>query len=62
MMTILTEVRLKRGTEGDWDAVVVATFERPESLVAKLTALGVAPEKILTLRPVERRVGDGRLA
>ena len=48
--------------EGDWDAVVVATFERPESLVAKLTALGVPPEKILTLRPVERRVGDGRLA
>ena len=48
--------------EGDWDAVVVATFERPESLVAKLTALGVAPDKILTLRPVEHRVGDGRLA
>jgi DNA-binding Lrp family transcriptional regulator len=48
--------------EGDWDAVVVATFERPESLVAKLAALGVAPEKILTLRPVERRVDDGRLA
>ena len=48
--------------KGDWDAVVVATFERPESLVAHLTALGVAPEKILTLRPVERRVGDGRPA
>jgi len=48
--------------KGDWDAVVVATFERPESLVAHLAALGVPPDKILTLRPVEGRLGGGRLA
>ena len=32
------------------DAVVIATFERPEPYVAQLVGFGVAPAKILTLR------------
>jgi DNA-binding MarR family transcriptional regulator len=32
------------------DRVIVATFERPEPIVAELTALGIAAAKLLTLR------------
>ena len=32
------------------DGVVVATFEPPEGHVAELVAIGVPPEKLLTLR------------
>jgi hypothetical protein len=32
------------------DGVVVATFEPPEGPVAELLAIGVPPEKLLTLR------------
>ena len=45
-----------------WDAVIVATFDRPEPGVAELRRLGVAPDKILTLRRVERGRGDGSAA
>jgi DNA-binding MarR family transcriptional regulator len=34
----------------DVDGVIVATFDRPERRVAELGALGIAPEKCLTLR------------
>ena len=44
------------------DAVVVATFDRPEPHLAELTRLGVAADKILTLRRVERRRGEGPAA
>jgi len=33
-----------------FDAVVIATFDRPEPHIAELVGLGVAPAKILTLR------------
>jgi DNA-binding MarR family transcriptional regulator len=32
------------------DAVVVATFDRPEDCVSELTTLGIAPDRILTMR------------
>ena len=41
------------------DAVVVATFDRPEACVAELAQVGVAPDRILTLRRIERGRGDG---
>jgi len=41
------------------DAVVVATFDRPEARVAELARVGVAPDRILTLRRIERGRGDG---
>jgi DNA-binding MarR family transcriptional regulator len=34
----------------DFDAVVVATFDRPEPILAQLGQLGVAPSRIVTLR------------
>ncbi|HKZ08685.1 MAG TPA: winged helix-turn-helix transcriptional regulator [Methylomirabilota bacterium] len=34
----------------DLDGVIVATFDRPEHLVAALRGLGIPPEKCLTLR------------
>jgi len=34
----------------EFDAVIVATFERPEPLVGELGRLGVAPSRIVTLR------------
>src|SRR5438552_1491956 len=40
------------------DAVVVATFDRPEARVAELAGVGVAPDRILTLRRIERGRGD----
>jgi len=39
------------------DRVIVATFERPEPIVAELQALGIADAKLLTLR---RTAADGR--
>ena len=44
------------------DAVVVATFDRPEARVAELAGVGVAPDRILTLRRIERGRGDGASA
>jgi DNA-binding MarR family transcriptional regulator len=41
------------------DAVVVATFDRPEARVAELAQVGVASDRILTLRRIERERGDG---
>jgi DNA-binding MarR family transcriptional regulator len=41
------------------DAVVVATFDRPEARVAELTRAGVASDRILTLRRNERGRGNG---
>lgn len=41
------------------DAMVVATFDRPEPLLAELTRRGVPPDKILTLRRMERGRGEG---
>ena len=41
------------------DAVVVATFDRPEARVAELEQVGVARDRILTLRRIERGRGDG---
>jgi DNA-binding MarR family transcriptional regulator len=35
------------------DAVIVATFERPEPMVAELSRRGVAPDRIVTLRRLE---------
>jgi len=35
------------------DAVIVATFERPEPMVAELARRGVAPDRIVTLRRLE---------
>jgi DNA-binding MarR family transcriptional regulator len=43
----------------EWDAVIVATFDRPEAHVAELARAGVAPERILTLRRIERARSDG---
>ena len=37
----------------EYDRIVLATFERPEPLVARLTALGLRSEKFLMLRRVE---------
>src|SRR2546426_8798539 len=34
----------------DFDAIVIATFERPEPELAELVGLGVPREKLLTLR------------
>jgi NADPH-dependent 2,4-dienoyl-CoA reductase/sulfur reductase-like enzyme len=34
----------------DFDVVVVATFDRPEPILAQLGQLGVAPARIVTLR------------
>jgi hypothetical protein len=34
----------------EFDAVILATFERPEQPVAELTALGLPREKLFTLR------------
>jgi len=43
---------------GDFHAIIVATFDRPEPALAELAALGVAPERILTLRqPAPARSG-----
>jgi DNA-binding MarR family transcriptional regulator len=45
--------RVRSATEladEDIDRVIVATFERPEPLVAELKAVGVAESKLLTLR------------
>ena len=36
--------------DAELDALVIATFERPESDIAELTRLGVPGEKLLTLR------------
>jgi hypothetical protein len=44
------------------DAVIVATFDRPESAVAELVRLGVAVHKIVTLRPIERGRDGGPAA
>ncbi len=44
----------------DLDAVVIATFDRPEPDIAELTRLGLAREKLLTLRrplPVSGEAG-----
>jgi len=41
------------------DAVVVATFDRPEARVDEVARVGVAPDRILTLRRIERARGDG---
>ncbi len=41
-------------TPDECDAVVVATFDRPEARVAELEGVGVAPDRILTLRRIER--------
>lgn len=46
----------------EWDAVIVATFERPEPYLATLAALGVPREKSLTLRRVDPRLQDGPAA
>jgi len=46
----------------EYDAVIVATFDRPEPQRAELMRLGVAPDKILTLRRLERAHGDGPAA
>jgi DNA-binding MarR family transcriptional regulator len=46
----------------DVDGVVVATFEPPEPHVAELTALGLPPQKLLTLRrAAPTSSGDGAL-
>ena len=44
------------------DAVVVATFDRPEARVDELARVGVAPDRILTLRRIERARGNGASA
>ena len=36
--------------EAEFDAIVIATFERPEPDLAELTRLGIPREKLLTLR------------
>jgi DNA-binding MarR family transcriptional regulator len=44
------------------DAIVLASFDRPEPMVAELTGLGVPAAKILTLRrpaPPARATGEG---
>jgi DNA-binding MarR family transcriptional regulator len=43
----------------DVDGVVVATFDQPQPFVAELRALGVAAEKILTLRRMTPARGRG---
>src|SRR5262245_35066909 len=42
------------------DAVIVATFDRPETRVAELVGVGVAPGKILTLRASASTAGGRR--
>src|SRR5437867_3967778 len=37
-------------TAEEFDVVIVATFERPEPSLAELGQLGLAPERIVTLR------------
>jgi DNA-binding MarR family transcriptional regulator len=50
-------------TEEEFDGVILATFDRPEQPVAELTALGLPPAKLFTLRrPVAPAAGNGRLA
>lgn len=44
------------------DAVVVATFDRPEPYLAALAALGVPPSKFLTLRRVDPGLQRGPAA
>ena len=41
------------------DQVIVATFDRPEPLIAELTALGVPAPKLVTLRRIAGGVGVG---
>lgn len=43
----------------DIDGVVIATFEPPEGHVAELVALGIAPERLLTLRHSSTRAVAG---
>ena len=40
----------------DFDALVLATFDRPEAEIATLAALGIPASKILALRQPERAV------
>jgi DNA-binding Lrp family transcriptional regulator len=46
----------------DCDAVIVATFDTPDSLVAELVALGVPAERIVTLGELQQRQSDASTA
>src|SRR5260370_4335481 len=46
--------------DSELDAIVVATFERPESDIAELTRLGLPREKLLTLRRPLPAGGEAR--
>lgn len=41
----------------DYDAIVVATFDRPEPYLATLASFSFGPEKVLTLRRADVRLG-----
>lgn len=43
----------------EFDRVIIATFDNPEPYIEDLTRLGVAREKIATLRPVSLATGGG---
>ena len=63
MATAAARMALDRGglTPADIDAVIVATFDRPEPAVAALVDGGLARDRIVTLRPPERRAArEGR--
>lgn len=44
----------------EYDALVLATFERPEAVIRELVALGLPREKFLTLRRVNGASAEGR--
>lgn len=43
----------------DYDAIVVATFDRPEPYLATLASFNFGPEKVLTLRRADVRLRNG---
>ena len=45
--------RLNRNALSMFDRLIVATFEHPDNLVARLVQQGVEPDKLVTLRPLE---------
>ena len=53
------DVRELAGEE--YDAIVLATFDRPEPLVAELVACGLPRERFLTLRRIDPDALAGRL-
>jgi DNA-binding MarR family transcriptional regulator len=50
---------IAQAVDAEFDAIVIATFERPEPDLAELTGLGIPHEKLLTLRRPLTADGEG---